>query len=308
MSVSSLNATFAECIEIFLHHMANHRRVAPNTIAAYHNDLRQFAEYLEEWCAEHPGLSLESLQISELDAGSLSGFVLRMREKGYAQATVARKIAAVKSLFHYATEEGLVRENPAALLDSPRVRRAMPRSASPADVQALLEFGCAGEGSDNQRNRAMLTLLYHSGMRVGEVVALDTSDLDLAAGVVYCRGRSGRARTIPLPAVAHEALSEYLEEGRPLLVRGGASEDPALFLNHRGTRLTRQGFWLIMRDRAREAGIQAPITPHTLRHSFAYQHLDNGTALRELKELLGHMNISTTQMYTLAEEPVAASF
>ncbi|MEA2642786.1 MAG: integrase/recombinase XerD [Chloroflexota bacterium] len=297
---STADSGLSECIDAFLDHMANQRRVAPNTIAAYHNDLRQFVEHL---VAEADDLT----RLASLDSAALTGYVLCLRDKGYAQATVARKIAAVKSFFHYAVESGLVRENPAAALDSPRVRRAQPRPASAADVQALLDAGCSGAGPDSLRNRAMLTLLYHSGMRVSEVVALDVHDLDLSAGTVLCRGRGDRARSIPLPVEARDALDLYLDEGRPLLGRDLSEEEHALFLNHRGTRLTRQGFWLIMKDRAREAGIEASITPHTLRHSFAYQHLDSGTALRELKELLGHMNISTTQIYTTPDHVTPAS-
>jgi integrase/recombinase XerD len=296
----SLDKGLSDLIDQFLHHLANQRRVAPNTVAAYHNDLRQFAEYVGTSGSEVlEGVAPDGEQLT---APAVAGFVLYLREKGYAQATVARKIAAVKSFFHYAAEAGLVKENPAAALDSPRVHRAVPRAVSPSDVQALLESGCAGQMPDDMRNRAMLTLLYHSGMRVSEVVALDIADVDLKRATVRCRGRAGRVRAIPLVEAARVALEGYLADGRPFLTRGSDESDSgALFLNHRGTRLTRQGFWLIMKDRARDAGIATPITPHTLRHSFALHHLDSGTALRDLKELLGHVNISTTQIYTLAD-------
>lgn len=285
-------------IELFLRHISDQRRVAENTVAAYQNDLRQFRDYLE---ADVGPLARERKDGKRaLDTGAVAGFVFHLREKGYAQATVARKIAAVKSFFRYAAEAGLVATNPAAALDSPRVHRAVPQAVSPAEVQALLDTGCAGEMPDDLRNRAMLTLLYHSGMRVSEVVALDVPDVDLDAAVVRCRGRASRLRSIPLPEPAVLALSDYLMAGRPLLCRADDRGASALFLNHRGTRLTRQGFWLIMKDRARDAGIQVPMTPHTLRHSFAVHHLGSGVALRELKELLGHVNISTTQIYTRA--------
>src|SRR5205085_1096204 len=240
-------------------HMANHRRVAPNTVAAYHNDLRQFADHGGSVGA---GMSPDGESGSEeLDAKAVAGFVLYLREKGYAQATVARKIAAVKSFFQYAAEVGLVAENPASTLDSPRVRRAAPRAVSPEEVQALIDAGCAGDMPDDLRNRAMLTLLYHSGMRVSEVVALDVCDIDTAKATVRCRGRANRVRVIPLSAPALDSLREYLDDGRPYLTRGEGDEDEGLFLNHRGTRLTRQGFWLIMKDRARQAGVATPMTP-----------------------------------------------
>jgi integrase/recombinase XerD len=290
----------SEGVDLFLHYMANQRRVAPNTVAAYHNDLRQFVEYLQGQLGVTPGDFSEPM-LHQLDSASVAGFVLYLREKGYAQATIARKIAAVKSFFQYASESGLVSSNPASALDSPRVRRAAPHAVSADEVTALIEDGCAGDMPDDLRNRAMLTLLYHSGMRVSEVVALDLQDVDLDRGFVRCRGRGNRVRAIPLAEPALISLKCYLSDGRPFLLRGEGDETEALFLNHRGTRLTRQGFWLIMKDRARQAGVSSPMTPHTLRHSFALHHLGNGTALRDLKELLGHVNISTTQIYTLSE-------
>jgi integrase/recombinase XerD len=289
----------SESVDHFLRHMANQRRAAPNTISAYHNDLTQFHDYLVASSSGSGGVGLE-----DVDAGTVAGFVLYLRTRGYSQATIARKVAAVKSFFRYAADAGLVRSNPALALDSPQVQRTAPQAAQPADVEALLDAAGGRETPDDLRNRAMITLLYHSGMRVGEVVALDVSDINLEPGSVRCRGRAGRVRSIPIALPACESLRVYLADGRPYLARGegeGEGEDEeALFLNHRGTRLTRQGFWLIMKDRARQAGIGSQITPHSLRHSFALHHLGSGTALRALKDLLGHVNISTTQIYAHA--------
>ena len=287
-------------IELFLRHLTEERRVAPNTVAAYGNDLRQFSEFLRiENAQTAPELAGSSL----LDANTVARFVLHLLERGYAQATVARKVAAVKSFFHYAAESGVITTNPAAAVDSPRVHRAAPQAVDPSDVSLLLEVGCAGDMPDDLRDRAMLTLLYHSGMRVSELVALNDIDVDFQSSVVSCRGRGGRVRSIPLTQQACLVVQDYLTNGRPFLARAdGLNGGPsALFLNHRGTRLTRQGFWLIMRERARAAGVEAPMTPHALRHSFALHHLGTGTPLRDLKELLGHVNISTTQIYTLVE-------
>jgi integrase/recombinase XerD len=282
----------------FLRHMANQRRAAPNTVSAYHNDLTQFRDYLASSGAA--GSHGHGIGLEEVDAGDVAGFVLYLRTRGYSQATIARKVAAVKSFFRYASEAGLIAANPALALDSPQVHRAAPQAAQPADVEALLDAAGSRDTPDDLRNRAMITLLYHSGMRVGEVVALDIGDLDLRQGSVRCRGRAGRVRSIPIAVQACDSLTAYLSEGRPYLARGEAEESEALFLNHRGTRLTRQGFWLIMKDRARQAGIGTQITPHSLRHSFALHHLGSGTALRALKDLLGHVNISTTQIYAHA--------
>jgi integrase/recombinase XerD len=296
-----INHELSETVDHFLRHMANQRRAAPNTVSAYHNDLTQFHDYL---LSSQPGGSdgHNGVGLEDVDAGTVAGFVLYLRTRGYSQATIARKVAAVKSFFRYAAEAGLVDTNPALALDSPQVQRAAPQAARPADVEALLDAAGARDTPDDLRNRAMITLLYHSGMRVGEVVALDTGDLDLERGTVRCRGRAGRVRSIPVASQASGPLRAYLANGRPYLARGDGDGDEteALFLNHRGTRLTRQGFWLIMKDRARQAGIGTQITPHSLRHSFALHHLGSGTALRALKDLLGHVNISTTQIYAHA--------
>lgn len=291
----------SETIDHFLRHMANQRRAAPNTVSAYHNDLTQFHDYL---VSSEPGGSNghNGVGLEDVDAGTVAGFVLYLRTRGYSQATIARKVAAVKSFFRYAAEAGLVATNPALALDSPQVQRSTPQAARPADVEALLEAAGARETPDDLRNRAMITLLYHSGMRVGEVVALDTGDVDPEHGTVCCRGRAGRVRSIPIAPPACQSVRTYLSDGRPYLARADSDgdESEALFLNHRGTRLTRQGFWLIMKDRAKQAGIGTQITPHSLRHSFALHHLGSGTALRALKDLLGHVNISTTQIYAHA--------
>ena len=288
-------------IDLFLRHMANQRRAAPNTVSAYHNDLRQFIEYLDSAPRANPnGRSQDPRSIEALDSGTVAGFLLNLREKQYSQATVARKVAAVKSFFRYAMETGLVAKNPAVSLGSPQVRRATPHAISPADVDALLNGATPGEAPEHLRNRAMIALLYHTGMRVSEVVALDLDDLDLERTTVRCRGRAGRTRSLPVDQVARRLLDAYLSAGRPYMARSGGEDKDALFLNHRGTRLTRQGFWLIMKEQARRAGIHSEITPHSLRHSFALHEVGKGTALRALKELLGHVNISTTQIYTHA--------
>lgn len=296
-AVKTLPEVLMSNIDVFLDHLANQRNAAPNTVVAYRNDLRQFRDYLSGVRSPLDGSNAE---IHPLDPGTVASFVLYLRDRGYAEATVARKIAAVKSFFHYASTSGLVSDNPTATLGSPRVPRSIPQGIDPGDVQALLEIGCAGDTPDDLRDRAMLTLLYHSGMRVSELVALNVEDVDLEGSTVQCRGRAGRVRWIPLPSPASGLVREYLARGRPALTRSANGTDGALFLNHRGNRLTRQGFWLIMKECGRRAGILDPVTPHALRHSFALQHLGSGTSLRDLKELLGHVNISTTQIYTLA--------
>ena len=286
----------ADQIAAFLDHITFERGVAPNTVSAYQNDLRQFREYL----GGSAGLAAQVSDTFGLDSGTVAGFVISLRDKGYAQASIARKVAAVKSFFHYASENGLLPSNPAAALDSPRVPRSIPQAVDPDEIGALLDKGCDGTGPDDLRDRAMLTLLYHSGMRVSELVAIDVDDVDLEAHAICCRGRHDRIRQIPLTDTASRVISDYCQNGRIYLSRLDESKNRALFLNHRGTRLTRQGFWLIMKERARRAGVLSPMTPHALRHAFALKHLGMGTPLRDLKELLGHVNISTTQIYAQA--------
>lgn len=282
-------------IDAFLDHLSSYRHMAENTIAAYQNDLRQFSTYI----ALSSNADADTTGAGRIEPGVVASFVLDLRERGYADATVARKIAAVKSFFHYAKEAGHITHNPAASLDAPRVKRSAPRAARPADVRALIDIGCSGDLASDLRDRAMLTLLYQSGMRVTELVSLDIDDLDPDAAYVHCHGRTGRVRAIPLGEEFRSTLIEYLRRARPILARSTGPNERALFLNRRGSRLTRQGFWLIMRECAQRAGVHGPLTPHSLRHSFALQHLDGGATLRDLKELLGHVNISTTQIYAL---------
>src|SRR5581483_2715 len=228
----------------------------------------------------------------------VAGFFLSLREdKGYSAATIARKMAAVKSLFHYLMKQGAITANPAADLGSPEVKKPLPRAISVADIDRLMRQTDKKTTPEGLRDRAMMHLLYATGMRVSELVTLDLADLDFEKAAVRCVGRGLRVRTLPVDAKALVAIREYLDRGRPQLARPGAPTS-ALFLNHRGQRLTRQGFWLIMKAVARESGVTSDVTPHTLRHSFAAHRLNEGLTLPKLRELLGHANISTTQIYT----------
>ncbi len=290
----------------FLLFLNDDRGLAANTVAAYQNDLRQLQEYLQSrtnrngHSSNGNGASEAATLNALLDTvtrGDINDFVLGLRERGYAPATVARKIAAIKSLFHYLHKNGLIREDPTVHLDSPKVGKPLPRAISVGDVQRLLNYNRDRAAPEALRDRAMLELLYATGMRVTELVSLDIEDVDLGAGRVRCVGRGRRVRVLPVRAAARDAVQLYVERGRNALLRAPSAHGP-LFLNHRGQRLTRQGFWLIIKARARDAGISASITPHTLRHSFAAHRLNEGADLRSLQETLGHASISTTQIYT----------
>ena len=292
-----------EPIEQFLAALEAKKGFSGNTLAAYRNDLSQFAEYLgEERGQLRPPLQWPTSWRS-VTRDHILQFILHLRERQYATTTIARKQAAIKSFFKYLTNKGMVSSNPAQDLAAPHVDRALPHTIDAGEVGRLLrEMYVAPDTPETLRDRAMMQLLYATGLRVGETVGLDVSDVDLEGGAVVTRGR-GKVRHIPIASPdSLQALRDYLERGRGLLARArgathpGADDARALFLNHRGQRLTRQGFWLILKRYAKLAGLEE-ISPHTLRHSFAAQKLRGGTDMRDLQHILGHANISTTQVY-----------
>jgi integrase/recombinase XerD len=243
----------------------------------------------------------------QLTDNDLTNYLLYLRSRKYASSTVARKMAAIKSFFNFLIGEGQLRGDPGARMTAPRVEKYTPRSITPAEVERLLEQPAkegdtAARRPEAARDRAMLETLYATGMRVSELVALDCEDVNLLERHMRCAGRSARERLVPLRERAVEAIDHYLFQARPLLV---LRQENALFLNHRGNRLTRQGFWLILKSYASKADI-ADITPHTLRHTFATHALGRGADLREVQQLLGHVSISTTQVYRrLAQRQLA---
>ena len=277
----------------FLDFLSVERGASSNTIAAYKNDLEQLRTYII-------GLSLNGDHPfwSQVDRDALLDFILEMRRKRYADATVARKVAAVKSFFSFLQAEGILRKNPAESLSSPRVGKSLPKPLSVHEIDELLEQPARRSSPEARRDRAMLETLYATGMRVTELVSLDMKDVHLSRPGAYlcCTGKGSKERTLPLHEQALQTLESYLGDGRPHLVRD--RRETALFVNRRGDRLTRQGFWLILKGYAKQAGITTPVTPHTLRHSFATHMLTGGAPLRNVQELLGHANMSTTQVYT----------
>ncbi len=291
-----------EQVEEYLKHLETELSASPNTIAAYRNDLTQLYQYL----VSSPNRGTEPRFDEETRAGDqtwssitrprIIGFVVALKEKGYASTTVARKIAAIKSFFHYLHAKGVIPVNPTETLDSPRIDKALPRSLSETELVTLLEHASHASAPEDVRDNAMVRLLIATGLRVSELVALNLDDIDLSSGYVRCVGRAGRERVIPIDADTVRALEEYILSARKALVR--KTDERALFLNHRGDRLTRQGFWLILKEHGRLAGLPDDITPQALRHSFAIRLLDDNTDLRAIQELLGHANIATTQIYT----------
>lgn len=290
-------------IDVFLSHIATERGLSEHTVSAYRNDLTQFAQFAQAEAAREGAIGLP---LSSIDRERLGGYLLHLRERGYAPATIARKVAALKSLFHYLRRIGEVASDPTEGLGSPEVKKEPPRTISTQEVRLLLEEARRRETPESSRDAAMLQLLYATGMRVSEVVMLDLGDLSLLDATVRVVGRGRRVRSLPLDAGSVKDLRLYVERARPYMVRNGVGQ-VALFVNHRGQRLTRQGFWLILKELVRSAGLTVTVTPHTLRHTFATHRLGSGVALPQLKELLGHASLSTTQVYRLTATPEAPS-
>ncbi|MCZ6707515.1 MAG: site-specific tyrosine recombinase XerD [Chloroflexi bacterium] len=280
-------------VKHFLTFMSVEKGSAANTISAYRNDLEQFRQFVHTTCSN--GTQAEWCDVNP---AVLQGYVQHLRDKDYADATVARKVAAVKSFFNYLTAEGLVPSDPTESLSSPRVGKTLPKALTVREVDELLEQPRKRSTPEAKRDKAMLELLYATGMRVSELVSLDLDSIELHQNkaTVRCKGKGGKERLIPIHDQAVHALRIYLQEARPELAR--SRREKALFINRRGERLTRQGFWLILKNYARQAQISSDVTPHTLRHSFATHMLRGGAPLRSVQELLGHANISTTQVYT----------
>jgi integrase/recombinase XerD len=279
-----------EQIQNFLDFLDNEKGYADNTIAAYRNDLTQFLRYLDQQDHQYSSWA-------EVDKDTIINYVLNLKEREYTSSTVARKVAAIKSFFHYLMAEKVILDDPTATLDSPKVKKRLPKAISREDIERLLAATAEGKSAKSQRDHALLEMLYASGMRVTELVSLDVSDVNLASGTVRVWGKksSSKERIIPVGDRALDALQTYLNKGRIQLVRD--PEERALFLNHRGQRLTRQGLWLIIKHYVDEVGISEDVTPHTLRHSFAAHKLSQGKSLQDIQKLLGHANISTTQVY-----------
>jgi len=291
-----------EDINRFLNYLAVEKGFSDNTLAAYRNDLSQLASFVEEDVTKS-GLTPSW---ANFDRQGMLSYLLNLKERGYVATTQARKIAAAKSFFSFMVAEGNLKNNPTENLSSPSVGRSLPKPISVSQVRLLLEQPTKQSARDAKRDSAMLSLLYASGMRVSELVSLNLDDIK-DDGFVRCFGKGHKERLIPIYRQAALAVEEYIKEARPHLVR--SDEEKALFLNRRGDRLTRQGFWQILKGYAKLAGLDVDITPHTLRHSFATHMLSGGADLRSVQELLGHANISTTQVYThLTTEHVRRSY
>ena len=278
-------------IKSFINYLSVEKGFSENTTAAYRNDLNQLVDFVE---SEVAGKGSVPSWANFTRQGMLS-YLLNLKERGYADTTVARKVAAAKSFFGFLVGEGDIRSDPTDNMRSPSVGKTLPKPISISQVHQLLEQPAKLSTPEAKRDRVMLELLYAGGMRISELVALNIGNVT-KDGFVRCVGKGNKERMIPIYEQVAQAVTKYTEEVRPQLAHG--KNDPALFLNPRGERLTRQGFWQKLKDYARSANLSAQISPHTLRHSCATHMLSGGADLRSLQELLGHANISTTQVYT----------
>jgi integrase/recombinase XerD len=267
----------------YLDHLRVERGLSENTLVAYERDLRKLVEF----AGRKPLLSLGQRELTE--------FIGRLRELGLGPRSQARAIHAVRGLYRYGVREGLIDVDPMENLRAPRAFRALPRYLTPAQVETLLDAPDVSRPL-GLRDRAILEVMYATGLRVSEVIGLRAQSLDMDLGIVRVLGKGQKERLVPLGKVARRWVERYLAEGRGTLTRGRPA--PTLFVNHRGGRLSRMGLWGIVRRHAVTAGVERTLTPHVLRHSFASHLLERGADLRSLQAMLGHADISTTQIYT----------
>ena len=301
MTSSSLSTgqALAGQFQSYLDHLAIERGVAANTLSSYRRDLRRYTEHLTS-------RGIDDLAgVTEID---VSEFLVALRRgdpdngvMALSAVSAARALIAVRGLHKFAAAEGIAAIDVAREVKPPTPSRRLPKSLSIDEVLALLEAGGGDSETDSPltlRNRALLELLYSTGARISEAVGLDIDDVDTQARSVLLRGKGGKQRLIPIGRPAVSALDTYLVRGRPDLARRGRGT-PAIFLNARGGRLSRQSAWQVLQDAADRAGITAAVSPHVLRHSFATHLLDGGADVRVVQELLGHASVTTTQIYTM---------
>ena len=266
-------------------YLSDEKHSSRNTVSSYLRDTTQFAEYLHNYC---------DIDLREADREMIQDYMSWMRGRGKSAASVTRFLASVKSFYNFLLSAGAVKANPAKSISADRAERKYPEILTSKEVELFLEQPRCVDAK-GYRDHAMLELLYATGIRVSELIALDIGDLNLPAGFIRC-SNGKKERIIPLYHGAVKALQDYIKGVRPQLIAD--TEETALFVNMNGERMSRQGFWKIIKHYQEKAGIQKDITPHTLRHSFAVHLLENGADLRAIQEMLGHADISSTQIYT----------
>ena len=269
----------------FTEYLRNEKKSSENTVLSYARDLKGFCRFMKESGVLDP---------AKVNRTNVMAYVYELQKPHQAGATVSRNIASIRSFFQYLQRKGIVTENPAAELELPKVEKKVPEILSLDKVELLLEQP-NGEEDKEVRDKAMLELLYATGIRVTELISLKVEDINLPLEYIRC-GSDAKSRIIPIGAQAKFSLRRYLEKVRENMIL--RPDEEVLFVNCNGKPMTRQGFWKIIKAYAKKAGIEEDITPHMLRHSFAAHLIENGADLRSVQEMLGHSDISTTQIYT----------
>jgi len=274
-------------VEDFMHYLRIERGLAENTLLSYRRDLEQYVDYLKR--AE------KATNWNDIARAHIISFLYVNRKNGKSTATIARIISTLRSFHQFLIRERIVTHDASLHIETPKLERLLPETLSFEEVEKLLQI--EGINPLDLRNKAMVEVLYATGLRVTELVQLHVGDVHITMGFVRCLGKGNKERIIPLGDLAIDALTTYLEKGRPELTKRNKTET-ALFVNHHGRPLSRQGFWKVLKQLAGKANLTKKITPHMLRHSFATHLLENGADLRSVQEMLGHADISTTQIYT----------
>ena len=300
MTVTAGPGEVARAVRSYLDHLVVERGLADNTLKSYRRDLRRYAGWLA-------GRGVESLD--DVREETVTAFLVALREGDadhppLSAGSAARTVVAVRGFHRFTVREGLAQVDPSAAVRPPAPAKRLPKALPLADIERILDAAGAPGTALALRDRALLELLYGTGARISEAVGLDLDDLDLGdpedteGGTVLLRGKGSKERMVPVGRYAREAVEAYLVRGRPELSSVGHGL-PALFLNARGGRLSRQSAWTVLVKAAERAGVSAEVSPHTLRHSFATHLLDGGADVRVVQELLGHASVTTTQVYTL---------
>ncbi len=270
----------------YSNYLAVEKGLSKNTLESYRRDLNKFITFLNKLGINDPAL-IEKVEINR--------FLTELKNNNCATSTISRTIASLRSFFTFLVQEGFIDNNPALDLESPKIEKKLPRVLTTGEIDRLLGQPKPVEHK-GLRDKAMLELLYASGIRVSELIDLNLSDFDPLVGYLRCRGKGQKERIVPIGSVAINYVSEYMSKARSRLCKNNG--EIALFVNQHGNRMTRQGFWKILKKYALQSNINGEITPHTIRHSFATHLLENGADLRSVQEMLGHSDITTTQVYT----------
>lgn len=274
-------------LKAFIHYLIVEKGLAQNSVSAYERDLTAYVNYL---------LKVEQKQfLNDVKKSDILHFIHHLNDSGKASASTARMLSSIRSFHKFLIREKKTDHDPSEHIDTPRPDKKLPKTLSTSEIETLMEIPERNTPL-GMRNKAMLEMLYASGMRVSELCGLKMEDIHLQMGFVRCLGKGNKERIIPLGQMASDALTHFIREGRPVLMRRQSHH--TLFVNHHGRPISRQGFWKVLKQLAQKAGIEKELTPHTLRHSFATHLLENGADLRAVQEMLGHADISTTQIYT----------